>query len=120
LDGGYPFEPILREMRAMGVTPILPPSPGASRLEALRELWVDAGLVAVETKPMPVQRVFDDFDDFWDASTGTGGMQAALAGMAADDIGRLKTRVRARLPADERGRITFGARANAIKGRVPR
>ena len=27
--------------------------------------------------------------------------------------------VRARLPADAAGRITYGARANAVKGRVP-
>jgi hypothetical protein len=27
--------------------------------------------------------------------------------------------MRARLPADADGRITYGARANAVKGRVP-
>jgi hypothetical protein len=30
-----------------------------------------------------------------------------------------KTRVRARLPGDAAGRITYGSRANAVKGRVP-
>jgi hypothetical protein len=39
--------------------------------------------------------------------------------MASDDVVRLKERLRARLPADAGGRITYGARANAIKGRVP-
>ena len=33
---------------------------------------------------------------------------------------RSRAGVRARLPADADGRITYGARANAIKGRVPR
>jgi hypothetical protein len=39
--------------------------------------------------------------------------------MKAGDAELLKTRVRARVPADAAGRITWGARANAVKGRVP-
>jgi hypothetical protein len=39
--------------------------------------------------------------------------------MASGDVDRLKERLRARLPADAAGRIAYGARANAIKGRVP-
>jgi hypothetical protein len=39
--------------------------------------------------------------------------------MAASDVHLLKTRLRARLPADAAGRITYSARANAVKGRVP-
>jgi hypothetical protein len=42
-----------------------------------------------------------------------------MARMAAGDMARLKERVRTRLPADPAGRITYGARANAIKGRKP-
>ena len=34
-------------------------------------------------------------------------------------VDELKARMRVRLPADAAGRITYGARANAIKGRVP-
>ena len=40
-------------------------------------------------------------------------------GMAAGDVARLKERVRERLPGGPAGRITYGARANAIKGRKP-
>jgi hypothetical protein len=39
--------------------------------------------------------------------------------MAPNDIELLKARVRARLPTDAAGRITYSARANAVKGRVP-
>jgi hypothetical protein len=39
--------------------------------------------------------------------------------MAPNDVELLKVRVRARLPADATGRITYSARANAVKGRVP-
>jgi hypothetical protein len=40
--------------------------------------------------------------------------------MPPGDVEVLKTRVRARLPADSAGRIAYQARANAIKGRVPK
>src|SRR3954469_7489832 len=36
--GGLPFEPIFAEMRALGLTPPLPPKSDASRIDALREL----------------------------------------------------------------------------------
>ena len=119
LGGGFPFEPIRVEMRALGVTPLLPPSVGASRMEALRELWTGAGLQSVETREITVRRTFADFDDFWGSSTITGGIRPTLAAMAADDVEVLKARVRARLRADAQGRITYSARANAIRGRVP-
>lgn len=38
--------------------------------------------------------------------------------MAPDALALLKTRMAARLSADAAGRITYGARANAITGRV--
>jgi ubiquinone/menaquinone biosynthesis C-methylase UbiE len=55
LGGRNPQEPIQAEMRAMGLTPLLPPSSGASRMEALRNLWTGARLDAVETQEITVQ-----------------------------------------------------------------
>jgi hypothetical protein len=40
--------------------------------------------------------------------------------MAPGDIETLKKALHARLPADSEGRITYGARANAVKGRRPK
>jgi hypothetical protein len=40
--------------------------------------------------------------------------------MAPDDLARLSALMRARLPVDATGRITYSARANAVKGRVPK
>src|SRR6266436_9231732 len=48
--GGSPSEPIIAEKRAMGYTPPSPPSFGASRMEALKDLWTGAGLEAIETR----------------------------------------------------------------------
>jgi ubiquinone/menaquinone biosynthesis C-methylase UbiE len=120
LGGGFPLEPIQAEMRALGVTPMLPPSSGASRMEALRDLWTGAGLDAVETREITVQRTFADFDDFWTTTLLGSSVGPTVAAMAPADVELLKTRVRARLPADAAGRITYDARANAIKGRVPK
>jgi SAM-dependent methyltransferase len=118
LGGGVPLEPIQVEMRAMGVTPQLPPNSSASRMEALRGLWTGAGLDAIETREITVQRTFVNFDDFWKTSMESS-VGPTVAGMPPNDAELLKTRVRVRLPPDAAGRITYGARANAIKGCVP-
>ncbi len=61
LGGGYPFHPIHVEIRALGITPPLPPSAGAERMDALRGLWTNAGLQALEAREITVQRSFADF-----------------------------------------------------------
>ena len=119
LGGGVPLEPIQVEMRAMGVTPLLPPRSDASRIEALRDLWAGAGLDAIETREITVQRTFTDFDDFWTTTLLGSSVGPTVAAMAPGDVELLKRRVRTRLPPDAAGRITYSARANAVKGRVP-
>jgi SAM-dependent methyltransferase len=119
LGGGSPHEPVQAEMPALGLTPPHPPSANASRMEALRGLWLDAGLEAVETREITVQRTFGSFEDFWRTTTTTGGLKLSLAAVEAEVVVELKDRVRARLPADGQGRVTYGALANAIRGQVP-
>jgi SAM-dependent methyltransferase len=118
LGGGFPLDAMQVEMRALGVTPPLPPSVGASRIDAMRDLWTGAGLEAVETRKITVQRTFADFDDLWTTSHMGASVGPTIAAMASGDFELLKARMRARLPADATGRITYSARANAIKGRV--
>jgi SAM-dependent methyltransferase len=117
--GGFPYAALQDEMRGMGVVPPIPPSLDASRIEALRDLWTGAGLEAVETREITVQRTFADFDDYWTTILGGSSVRSKLAAMASEDLAILKARMSACLPADATGRITYGARANAIKGRVP-
>lgn len=119
VGGGFPYEALQTEMRGLGVAVPAPPSPGASRMDALRDLWTGAGLAAVETREIAVRRTFADFDDYWSTIQGAPSAGPTLAAMAAADLALLTARMRARLPADANGRITYGARANAIKGRVP-
>ena len=117
--GGFPLDPIAVEMRAMGLTPPRPPQIDASRREAMQDLWTGAGIEAVETREIAVQRTFADFDDFWTIALKSPSMGPAIKAMASADVERLRSGVRARLSADADGRITHSARANAIKGRLP-
>jgi SAM-dependent methyltransferase len=117
--GGFPYATLQAEMRELGAPVRLPPSPDASRMDALRDLWSVAGLEAVETREITVERTFADFDDYWTTILGGPSVGAGLAAMAPGDGARLQARMRERLPANPAGHITYTARANAIKGRVP-
>lgn len=119
VGGGMPHAPIGIELRAMGVNTARPPSFEVSRMEALQQLWTDAGLREIETRVITPQRTFADFDEFWSIN-----MLGPVIGPSVRDlpparVDELKSRVRARLPVDAAGRITCSARANAIKGRLP-
>jgi SAM-dependent methyltransferase len=117
--GGFPVEPVLAELRAMGFPPIRPPSSAASRTENLRALWTGTGLDRIETREIVVQRTFTDFDDFWTTALLGASVKATAAKMTPEQLDQAKEKVRARLGADHSGPITTGARANAILGRVP-
>ena len=118
--GGFPVDPVLVELRAMGFAPSRPPRMEASRMKALQDLWTGAGLEALETREIAVQRTFADFDDFWTTQLNFPSVGPVVATMAPADVETLKSRVRAALPADADGRITYGARAHAIKGYLPK
>jgi len=119
VGGGFPYYSLQAEMRELGFDVPVPPSPNASRIDALQELWTGTGLGAVETREMSVERTFTDFDDYWRIILGGPSVSAKLAAMTPEQLGLLKARMRSRLTADATGRITYSARANAIKGRVP-
>ena len=117
--GGFPYEALLNEMRGMGLVVPTPPSPDASGVDAIRGLWQDAGLEAIETREVTVRRTFADFDDYWTTIFMAPSVGGTLAAMTTTEATVLKERMLAHLPADAGGRITYGARANAVKGRVP-
>jgi SAM-dependent methyltransferase len=119
LGGGFPYESLNMEMRGMGISVPVPPSPDASRIEAMRDLWTGAGLDSVETRGITVQRTFADFDDYWTTILGGPNVGPKLAAMASADLALLKARMRDRLTAGAPGPITYSARANAVKGHVP-
>ncbi|MBL8191055.1 MAG: class I SAM-dependent methyltransferase [Acidobacteria bacterium] len=119
LGGGFPYEALLSEMRGLGLAVPEPPNPGAASINTLRDLWTEAGLEAIETREIIVQRTFADFDDYWTTVLGAPSVGATLRATASAEQEPLKEALRKRLPADAAGHITYSARANAVKGRVP-
>ncbi len=118
--GGFPYHVLQREMRELGAVVPAPPSPEASRRDVMHELWRGAGLIDVEMHEITVQRCFSSFDEYWHTVAGWDVVGRTLATMSHEAIARLQNRLRECLPIDAQGRITYGARANAVKGRVPR
>jgi SAM-dependent methyltransferase len=98
-----------------------PPTPGTkhSGLEALTSLFARANLTDIGSRTIDVRMSFADFNEFWRLQTpnytSTGKMIAALS---ETDREKVIDSVRARLPADPDGRITYSARANAVKART--
>lgn len=116
--GGFPMEPMLAELRAMGFTPPNPPQVDIARIEALEATWAGAGLQGVETRSITVQRSFASFDDYWATNLLASTIGPLVADMTKTEAASLRDRVRARVPSDAAGRIAHEARANAVKGWV--
>jgi ubiquinone/menaquinone biosynthesis C-methylase UbiE len=115
-----PLDPFDAEFALASVAAPTPPSLTAVSSSALNRLWYDAGLEAIEVRTIRTQRTFLDFDEMWTSVTGTGRLKSAAATMDRTTLARVQAGLRVRLPADAEGHITCLAKANAIKGRVPK
>ncbi len=116
--GGFPYEPLLALARESGIQFPTTPSPQASRIDVMRELWNGAGLVDVQTREILVRRTFVDFEDYWRTALCAPSLGAKFAAMSAEELEGIRARIRERLPVQADGRITCEARANAVKGQV--
>jgi SAM-dependent methyltransferase len=89
------------------------------RPEALRALFVDAGLDKPELTQIDITTSFENFEDYWQPFLGGQGPAPAFA-MSLDEgtRARLRDRVEARIPAQSDGRISMVARAWAIRASV--
>ena len=116
--GGFPYEPLLALARESGIQFPTTPSPQASRIDVMRELWNGAGLVDVQTREILVRRTFVDFEDYWRMALCAPSLGSKFAAMSAEELEGIRARIRERLPVQADGRITCEARANAVKGQV--
>jgi SAM-dependent methyltransferase len=91
MGGGHPVEPMHAEIHGVGFSARRPPRSDVSGVESLRRLWLTAGLDAVETREIAVQRTFADFEDFWTTSMMAATVNHTIAGMAPGDAELLKS-----------------------------
>ena len=119
LGGGFPYFALQDEMERLGHKPMMPPRVEAAQMTALHAAWTQAGLVDVETREIVVERTFADFDAFWRAATHGPAIGPRMSATSPADARLLKDRLRDRLPTAADGSITYGARANAVRGRKP-
>ena len=107
-------------MKDLGLTPPERPNVEASASDAMRAIWKEAGLIAIDTTVIRIRVSFSSFDDFWDSNTlPVGPSGKALSELAPSAREQLKTKVRERLPIAADGSISYQAFANAVKGVVP-
>jgi ubiquinone/menaquinone biosynthesis C-methylase UbiE len=116
--GGFPYAVLRSELEQMGLRVPSAPSDDASRLDVSRQLWESAGLTSVETRSITVERTFEDLDTYWNILLQGPSVGATLKALSTAQSALLRERLRARLPPDAAGRITYRSRANAVKGRV--
>lgn len=115
-----PHGPCYATMSALGI-PIASRPNNASELGIMRALWAQAGMVSIETRMIDISVTFSDFDDFWESnSTPAGPVGKTIERLSAPDRDRIRSHLREHLPQDGAGRIAYSARANAVKGIVPR
>jgi ubiquinone/menaquinone biosynthesis C-methylase UbiE len=109
-----------RAMRRIGADD--PPVSGTetSRLDAIRQLFAQAGLQEIASRTIDVTVSFPDFDDFWRSQTQRSNPTSKMiAALPESDRAKLIEAVRTELPAGPDGAFAYSARANAIKARVP-
>ena len=116
--GGFPYDTLNTQMRALGFPPSEPPHPEAAEAAELRRLFTAAGIAVVEAREITVTRSFQNFNDYWQTAITSPRMAMVLGKMPAEAVAELKDRVRAALPQEANGEIVPAARANAIWGRV--
>jgi len=115
----YPQQPMSEALRELGYE-VIRVSTEITRLDALNDLFASAGLDDVVVRPIEIKTTFADFDDYWESETGFANpVVRQIRGLSAIDVERLKALLRDRLPTDRKGRISYSARANAVRGRVP-
>ena len=117
--GGFPYQSVNETLGAVGRAIPMPPSVSSSRLEALSDLWVTAGLGDIYTRVISVARTYTDFDDLWHTVLGGPSAGQALEAMSEEERTRFRELLQARLQPSGSGSISLTGRAHAIRGTVP-
>jgi SAM-dependent methyltransferase len=116
--GGSPTAPIAAAMKASGIGSPAPPSPNATSVAALDDLWRSAAFVDISTRTISIPVEFAHYEEFWKTMTlPVGPAGKAIAELPPSSLDRLRSAMKERTPLTPDGRVVYEARANAIKGR---
>jgi len=117
---GFHLAPLAAAMKDLGLTPPERPNVEASARDAMRAIWQQAGLTAIETEVIRIRVSYSNFDEFWDSNTvSVGPSGKALAALTQAAREQLKAHLRQQLPTATDGSVSYEAFANAVKGIVP-
>jgi hypothetical protein len=116
---GFPYQPVNETLAAVGRPTPRPPSPEASRLAVLSDLWASAGLSNIHTRAIEVERIFSNYDDLWNTILGGPSAGQAIAAMDEQERSSFRALLASRLQPEGCGPITLMGRAHAIRGTVP-
>jgi ubiquinone/menaquinone biosynthesis C-methylase UbiE len=112
--------PLAKGMRAIGMEPPTTPGTEDTTIEALRSLFMTAGLQSVEARPIEIVPTYSSFDDFWTSQTAPISPTAKfIRSLPKPEQLRLCDAVRSILPPKADGSVSYPACAHAIKARVP-
>lgn len=112
--------PLMKALRAIGIDPPTIPGTNDSSIEALQSLFTGAGLQDVEAHAIEIAPVYRDFDEFWTSQTpAITPIGKFIGALTEPQRLRLRSSVMSTLSSNPDGSITYTARANAIKARVP-
>ena len=109
-------------MRRAGVETPTAPSAWAADEDAVRRLWVKAGLQDVQTRRISVQREFESFEALWEGLQLGASTAPVLRGLSSEKREEIRGYVREQvsLGNGDSGPVTCEASAIAVKGRVKR
>lgn len=110
----HPMQPLSEAADAIGVLRPRRPGNQIRTIDSLTELFDTSGLEDLDSRSIELSLIFEDFDDYWSSQSAL-----IIRDMTDTEAGRLKALLRERLPPDENGQISYKARANAVRGRVP-
>jgi len=120
-DDRSPSWPFNRALSALGIEPPQLPGTPESTFDGLAALFAGVGFDDIATRAIDGTCAFRDFDTFWRTQTPLMHPVGKLvAAMSEADRAALMDAVRAQVAPGPDGTIAYAARANAVKGRVPR
>jgi len=92
--------------------------PESTTLESLVGLFESVGLSEASSRPIDIQIIFSDFDDYWISNATRLGSAAVTAINSLDEAKKQEVQrvLRETLPLDDQGRVSYSARVNAVRG----